>query len=157
MCCKYKICDGSEELTFLCGFRFWAGMASPPHLPSLPELGMVKPCFGLTNSSCLSPLKVKSLLKRLDLQWQKDTKWTLLYWVINTETFSLGEDKRRMHLHTFRRYWRINAETFAFGHVSQQQTRDSVWETSVGLLYNNFYLNLSTVFHSIHSELKDSI
>lgn len=49
-----------------------------------------------------------------------------LYRVVNTETFYLEEDKRRMCLRTCPRYKGINAETFAFVHVSQQQSRDSV-------------------------------
>lgn len=38
--------------------------------------------------------------------------------VINTETFYLEEDKRRMCLCTCTRYKGINAETFAFEHAS---------------------------------------
>lgn len=49
-----------------------------------------------------------------------------LYRVVNTETFYLEEDMRRMCLRTCPRYKGINAETFAFVHVSQQQSRDSV-------------------------------
>ena len=45
----------------------------------------------------------------------------VLYRVINTKTFYLEEDKRRMCLRTYPRYKGINAATFAFKHVSQQQ------------------------------------